>query len=48
MVEHSTADREVTGSNPVAPLLVIIFLKCVFIISYFKVNCLFSRDVIKF
>ena len=21
MVEHSTADREVTGSNPVAPLV---------------------------
>ena len=45
MVEHSTADREVTGSNPVAPLLVIIFLKCVFIISY--LNSSFSKQLDK-
>ena len=26
VVEHSTADREVTGSNPVAPFLFYVFL----------------------
>ena len=39
MVEHSTADREVTGSNPVAPFFFIVF----FFFS-FKYR-VFSHDV---
>ena len=35
MVEHSTADREVTGSNPVAPLLLIIFFNVFLLLFYF-------------
>ena len=44
VVEHSTADREVTGSNPVAPFIFIVFFFSSFLLNIHLPDLYFEME----